>query len=259
MANPAVIAQLQQLVGQLNALQQTVGNLQASNSTLTSRIAILETENTTLTAANTTLMAQVANLSGGAVAGGAAGGGAGTAPGVSGGGAGATPLVTFVATPVMVNHQHMINYSTTVGNTIYNEGCEKLITEFNMKLSGTVVYTTELQAKCVKMGWHMGTQPIILFANPAGLTINIVHQYRQIDTAVLQAQCKVFCESTGALFQARARQNNTMISECIMKTLTSAATVTVRFLPFQGDYKIGDVIYAPLLQSEGATNLLFHH
>ncbi len=79
-------------------------------------------------------------------------GGAGTAPGVAKSGAGASPLVTFAATPVMVNNQDLINYSTIVGTTIYNKGCEKLTTEFNMKSSGTVVYTTELQAKCVKMG-----------------------------------------------------------------------------------------------------------
>jgi hypothetical protein len=76
----------------------------------------------------------------------------------------------------------------------------------------------------------MGTQQIINFTNAAESTINIVHQYGQIDTATLQAQCEVFCKSTGALFQARARQNNTMMSECIMKTLTPAARV--RLLPF---------------------------
>jgi hypothetical protein len=214
MANPAVLAQLQQLVGQLNTLQQTVGNLQASNNTLTTRIATLETENTTLTAANTTLTAQVQNLPGGTAAGGAAGGGAGAAP-----------LVTFAATPAMVNRQNLINYSTKVGTTIYNEGCKKLTTEFDMKLSGTIVYTTKLQAKCVRMGWHMGTQQIINFTNAAGSTINIVHQYRQIDTAMFQTQCEVFCKSTGTLFQARARQNNTMMSKCIMKMLTPAARV----------------------------------
>ncbi len=175
MADPALIAQLQQLAGQLNALQQTVENLQASNTTLTTRIATLEAENTTLAAANRTLMAQVASLSGGAVAGGAARGGTGTAPGVAGGGAGAAPLVTFAATPAMVNHQDLINYSTKVGTRIYNKGCEKLTTEFDVKLSGTVFYTTELQAKCVKMGWHMGIQQIINFTNAAGSTINIVH------------------------------------------------------------------------------------
>jgi hypothetical protein len=181
MSNQAVLAQLQQLMGQLNALQQSVGNLQASNNTLTTRIATLEAENTTLTTANTTLTAQVQNLPGGAVAGGAAGGGAGAAP----------PVI-FAATPAMVNHQDLINYSAKVGTTIYNEGWEKLTTEFDMKLSGTVVYTTKLQAKCVKIGWHMGTQQNINFTNAAGSTINIVHQYGQIDTAMLQAQCKVF-------------------------------------------------------------------
>ena len=95
MANPAVLAQLQQLVGQLNALQQTVGNLQASNNTLTTRIATLEAENITLTTANTTFTAQVQNLSGGAAAGSTARDGAGAAP-----------LITFVPTPAMVHHQH---------------------------------------------------------------------------------------------------------------------------------------------------------
>ncbi len=113
---------------------------------------------------------------------------------------------------------------------IYHEGCKKLTTEFNMKLSGTILYTTELQAKCVKMGWHKGNQQIINFTNAARSTINIVHQYGQINMAMLQAQCKVFCKSTGALFQARARKNNTMKSKCIMKTLTPAARV--RLLPF---------------------------
>ncbi len=206
-------------MGQLNALQQPAGNLQASNNTLTTRIATLEAENTTLTAANTTLAAQVQNLPGGAAAGGAAGGGAGAAI-----------LVPFAATPAMVNHQDLTNYSMKVGTMVYNEGCKKLTTEFNMKSSGTVIYTTELQAKCVKMGWHIGTQQIINFTNTAGSTINIAHQYGQIDMVTLQTQCEVFCENTGTLFQARARQNNTMMSKCIMKTLTPAARV--RLLPF---------------------------
>jgi hypothetical protein len=93
----------------------------------------------------------------------------------------------------------------------------------------------------------MGTQQIINFTNAAVSTINIVHQYGQIPTAMLQAQCEVFCKSTGALFQARTRQNNTMMSKCIMKTLTPAARV--RLLPFQGDYKIDNVIYTPLLHN----------
>ncbi len=121
-----------------------------------------------------TLTAQVQNLPGGTAAGGDAGGGTGAAP-----------LVTFAATPAMVNHQDLINYSKKVGMTIYSDGCKKLTTELDMKLSGTVVYTTKLQAKCVKTGWHMGAQQIINFTNATGSTNNIDHQYGQINTATL--------------------------------------------------------------------------
>jgi hypothetical protein len=146
-----------------------------SNNTLTTRIATLEAENTTLTAANRTLTAQVQNLPESTAAGGAAGGGAGAAT-----------LVPFAATPAMVNHEDLINYSTKVGTTIYNEGCKKLTTEFDMKSRGTIIYTTKLQAKCVNMGWHIGTQKIINFTNAAGSTINIVHQYGPINMVTLQ-------------------------------------------------------------------------
>jgi hypothetical protein len=80
------------------------------------------------------------------------------------------------------------------------------------------------------MGWHMGTQKIINFTSVAGSTINIVHQYGQINAATLQAQCKAFCKNTGAMFQARARRNNMMMSKCIMKALIPSARV--RLLPF---------------------------
>ncbi len=65
---------------------------------------------------------------------------------------------------------------------------------------------------------------------------------------MLQTQYKVFCKSTGSLFQAKVRQNNTMMGECIMKTLMPAARV--RLLPFQGDYEIDDVIYVLLLHKK---------
>jgi hypothetical protein len=131
---------------------------------------------------------------------------------------------------------------------IHDKGCERLATKFDMKSNGTVVYITKLQAKFVKMGWHMCTQQIINFTNAAGFTINVIHQYGQINATTLKTQCKVFCKSTGVLFQARARQNNTIMGECIMKTLMPAARI--RLLPFQEDYKIDNVIYVPLLRKK---------
>jgi hypothetical protein len=130
----------------------------------------LEAENATLTIANTTFAAHVTTLGGGTAAGGAAGGGAG-----------ATTPVIFMATPaIMVNHQDLINYTMKVGTMIYNKGCEKLTTDFDMKSNGPVMYIIKVQAKCIKMGWHMGTQQIINFTNSAGSTINVIHQYARL-------------------------------------------------------------------------------
>jgi hypothetical protein len=154
-----------------------VTTLHTSNATPTTRIATLEAENATLTTANTNLAAQITTLAtpvGGILAGSAAGGGARAA----------TPVV-FAATPAMVNHQDLINYTTKVETMIYDKRCKKLTTEFDMKSNGTIVYITELQAKCIKMGWHMGTQQIINFTNAAGSTINVVRQYGQINAAML--------------------------------------------------------------------------
>jgi hypothetical protein len=72
---------------------------------------------------------------------------------------------------------------------------------------------------------HPANHQLYQFTNDPSSTISIVHQYGQINMVMLQTQCKVFCKNTGALFQARARRNNTMMIECIMKTLTPAASV----------------------------------
>jgi hypothetical protein len=183
----ALIAHIAQLTNQLTALQQSA-TLQTNNTTLTTRIGFLEAEDTTLTNANTNLTAQVntlINASGGGAAVGAAGGGAGVV----------AAKISFAATHAMVKHQDIIDNTTKVGTMIYDKGCEKLISEFDMKSNGPVVYITKLKAKCIKIGWHVGTQQIINFTNTAGSTINVIYQYGQIDAVMLQTQCKAYCKS----------------------------------------------------------------
>jgi len=99
-----------------------------------------------------------------------------------------------------------------------------------MKSNGTVIYTTELQAKSNKMGWGVGSQQITKFVNSDGNTVNIIDQYGQIDTAVLQAGCENFCKLLGSCFNQQARQNNKMMAECIMHSLSASARICL--LPF---------------------------
>ncbi len=131
---------------------------------------------------------------------------------------------------------------------IYEEGCAALTSTFDMKSSGMVVYITELQAKCTQMGWSTGTQQITHFVNADSATINVIDQYGQINIALLRTKCKSFCKAGGAQFEQRVHQNNTMMGECILATLTPAACI--RLLPFRGEYKIDDVVYAPLLHKK---------
>jgi len=159
----------------------------------------------------------------------------------------ATPVV-FASTPAMVNHKDLINYQSKTGVMVYDEGRKALTTPFDMKSNGTIVYITELQARCIKMGWSTGANQITHFANAAGATINIIDQYGQIDSATLSTACQAFCSAGRAQFQQRARQNNTMMGECILATLTPAARV--RLQPFCTEYEINDVIFAPLLHKK---------
>ena len=159
----------------------------------------------------------------------------------------AAPVI-FAATPAMVRHEDLIDYKAKAGVMIYEEGCAALTLTYDMKSSGTVVYITKLQAKCTKMGWSTGTQQITHFVNADGIVINVIDQYGQINIALLRTKCESFCKAGGIQFEQRLRQNNTMMGECILATLTPAAHIPL--LPFCGKYKINDLVYAPLLHKK---------
>jgi hypothetical protein len=138
------------------------------------------------------------------------------------GGAPAAPI-RFATTPTMLRHEDILDYLSKTATMIYEDGCESLTTPFEMKSNGTVIFITELQAKCNHMGWHTGTQQITKFSNDSGTMVNIISKYGQIMITKLQAECETFCLSTGACYTERASQNNQMMAECIMKTLSPQA------------------------------------
>ncbi len=148
----------------------------------------------------------------------------------------------------MVRHEDIIDYATKLGTLIYKEGCKAITMPFEMKSNRIVIYTTELQAKSNKMGWGVGSQQITKFINSDGNTINIIDQYGQIDTAMLQAGCKSFCKLGGPCFNQQAKQNIEMMAKCIMPSLSASARI--RLLTFRGDFEFDSVVYAPLLHKK---------
>jgi hypothetical protein len=190
---------------------------------LQSKVAILLVASATLQANNSTLTTQINAIGG-------------QPPNVQqAGDTGATATtvaipVKFATTPAMVRHKNIIDYATKWGTLIYQEGCKALTTPFKMKSNESVIYTTELQAKSNKMGWGIGSQQITKFVNSDGNTINIIDWNDQIDTAVLQAGCKSFCKLGGSRFNQKVRQNNKMMAECTMRSLSASARICL--LPF---------------------------
>ena len=198
-------------------------DLAAQMAQLTTQLAMLQgevtslcQENVMLTNANATLTTQVAGI----VTAPTATPTVGAARAV--GGAPGAP-VRFATTPAMLRHEDILDFSSKMATMIYEDGCESLTTLFDMKSNGTVIYITELHAKCNHMGWHTGSQQITKFPNDAGTMINIISKYGQIMMSKLQTECETFCLSTGPCYTERALQNNQMTAECIMKMLCVSA------------------------------------
>ena len=227
--NPPVnlAAQMAQLATQLGTLQGEVTSLCQ--------------ENVKLTNANATLMTQVAGIITDPTAAPTVG-----AAGAVGGAPGAP--VRFATTPAMLRHEDILDYLSKMATMIYEDGCESLTMSFDMKFNGTVIYITEFQAKCNRMGWHTGTQQITKFPNDVGTMINIISKYGHITMSKLQTKCETFCLSTWSRYTEQASQNNQMMAKCIMKTLSASAHA--RLLPFRNKVEHNNVVYALLLHKK---------
>jgi hypothetical protein len=108
-----------------------------------------------------------------------------------------------------------------------------------------VTFIKAFQRRCIEIGWNTGNKNITSFTNRDGNTIDIIKNYGQIDKATLRTACECFCSAAGANSRARAKQNNTMMSICLTKSLTADAQA--RLLTYRKDYLIGNVECAPLM------------
>jgi hypothetical protein len=109
----------------------------------------------------------------------------------------------------------------------------------------TVIFIEAFHHRATTMGWNQGAMQIILFANSAGCQVNIIKSYGQIDEATLKSACERFCKPGEVHSQTRVKQNNTMMSICLPKSLTADAQA--RLLTYRNKYTFDGVEYAPLM------------
>jgi hypothetical protein len=83
------------------------------------------------------------------------------------------------------------------------------------------------------------------FTNCDGKSIDIIKNFGQIDKAMLKTACERFCKAGEIDSQTCAKQNNTMMSNCLLNLLSMEAKV--RLLTYRKDYTFDGVEYAPLM------------
>ena len=108
-----------------------------------------------------------------------------------------------------------------------------------------VTFIEAFQRRCTEMVWNTGNKNITSFTKRDGNTIDIIKNYGQISKATLCTACEGFCLAAGANSRTRAKQNNTMMSICLAKSLTADAQA--RLLTYCKDYLIGNNKCAPLM------------
>jgi hypothetical protein len=163
--------------------------------------------------------------------------------------AAATPVV-FADTPQTLGVNNPINYFTKRGQLIYEQGCKALDNKaltngFNMIPNKTFVFVETFQRHANVMGWTKGTKQITTFTNHDGKSIDIIKNYGQIDKVTLKTACEQFCKAGEIDSQTRAKQNNTMISNCLSNSLSMEAKL--RLLTYPNNYTFNGVEYAPLM------------
>jgi hypothetical protein len=108
----------------------------------------------------------------------------------------------------------------------------------------TVIFVQAFNRCATTMGWNQGGMQITSFANSAGRLVNIIKSYGKINKATLKSACER-CKLGGVNSQNRAKQNNTMMSFCLAKSLT--ADTQARLLTYRNEYMFDGVKYTPLM------------
>jgi hypothetical protein len=161
-----------------------------------------------------------------------------------------TATMVFANMPQMLGANDLINYLTKQGSTIFEQRCkpldDKALTNgFAMTPDQTIIFIEAFHRCARTMDWNQGTMQITLFANSTGRQVDIIKSYGQIDKATLKSVCERFCKPGEVRSQTSAKQNNTMMSICLAKSL--AADAQAKLLTYQNKYTFGGVEYAPLM------------
>ena len=141
---------------------------------------------------------------------------------------------SFALSPGMANVDGLIDMTSKRGLSLYESGKAALDTKFDLDVKNCNIFETELAARGKSMGWTSPNQGILSFTAADGTSIKLINQYGRIEAAALSTQCDVFIN--GAKATERAAQNNNMMAQCLMASLTQEARESV--VAHKKDYQV---------------------
>jgi hypothetical protein len=155
-------------------------------------------------------------------------------------GAAPAPAASFATTPGTHNVTSIIDYSTRTGTALYQEGSKSLYNEdekFDLKANKATSFLKKMQARAKKMGWDNETQGITTY-QVDGQPVDLIEHYGRIEMSAIRDQSKPWYETTGAQVNQRAAQNNAMMFEACMNSLTESAINQVQV--YEDEYMLND-------------------
>ncbi len=183
-----------------------------------------------LTAANSALQGQVANLQ----------------PGIT-----APTSAIYTRTLALRDKTDLLDFRKTENWNIYEDGRSSVLSGdncFDAMAEQLMPFINAFNRRATDMGWNDATNPqqITLFDIPHHSTtaqINLVTSYGCISLTDLRTQCACFMIGSNA--NQRASQNNQMLQECIWNSITPL--VQQRLAQYKTEYTLGHHLCGTLL------------
>ena len=134
------------------------------------------------------------------------------------------PPVEFATTPGQVKVEELLDLTSKSGSSNFRHACESIPIKFSGHSTGTVVFVNQMIQRARESGWSTGTQQITQFnvAAPGAppKMMDIFTSYGQIPvTALMDA----YHNWINNMKDKRVMQNNEMMQQCIINSLTADA------------------------------------
>ena len=127
--------------------------------------------------------------------------------------------VSYALTLGHLNLDDPIDLNDKLGRDIYNRAVEPLKVPFDGSSKNIHLLQSQLRVRAKKSGWDKGTGNILHVIDVNGNKKNILYKYGCLSMEELKVAFNTYCTATAT---TRAAQNNQMILECILSSITKA-------------------------------------